>query len=356
MSEKELIISRIIAGCFKCCINIDNDTKIDLLMYQPTRFQRYLAEEVYHDVLEKALASSSYTDQQLLSFLQSHDLWDDKQQSILDTLIKDIEEFKVNLFQSTFKSEQRKVIRKALVKAKEELLRLNQILHSYDYLSATGVASMAKARYIIAASLHKYDGSKLFNENDLWSVPDYIIEAVAATVSQQKLNELRLREVAHTDPWRSIWMTKKSEGQVFGLPVVDLTDEQRMLSIWSSVYDNIYEHPDCPADDVIDDDDMLDGWMIIQKRKRDSERNSQTVDNMLTNEKIKNMPEIFLPAESVAEARKIEDQNDPGSALLKRQRMNLLRNKGAVNEQDMPDSKMKIREELTKLYVQQAKG
>jgi hypothetical protein len=347
--EKELIVSRIIAGCYKC--NIEDTT---LLLKSPNRFQRYMAEEVYSETLYKAELDGSYVEDEYMTLLRSKNIWDDTKQKMLDGLTKDIEELKVGLFQSTFKSEKRAMIRRALQRSKDEQVRLHNILHEYDYLSAKGVAHMMKARYIIAASLHRLDGSKLYNENELWSASDYVVETVAEFVSHKKLTEPKIRELARTEPWRTVWMGRKSEASLFGIPAVDLTDEQRMLSIWSGVYDNVYEHPESPTDDVIQDDDMLDGWMIVQKRNRESQRDSTS--NLISNEKIRNSEEVFIPCDTVEDARKIEALNDTGAAMIKRKRTAMLKEKGVVNEKDMPDSQMKIRAEFNRQFIESRKG
>ena len=49
------------------------------------------------------------------------------------------------------------------------------------------------------------------------------------------------------------------------------------------MYDNIQESLDYPSEDVVEDDDMLDGWLIIQKQKRDKERAVSELENTTKN-------------------------------------------------------------------------
>jgi hypothetical protein len=344
--KKDLLVHRIIAGCIIC--EFRDHT---LLVKQPTKLQRYMAEEIYFDTLEKAELAGSYTDEQLMELLLKHKFWNNDKQILLDSIPKNIEDFKVGLFNSTFNSVQRNTIRKALSVARKEQEKLLSELHEYDYISAKGVAQMAKARYIVAASLYNLDGTKLFDENNLWLVPNNIIESIGEVVSKNRLDESTIRELARTDPWRTIWIAKKAENNVFGIPAVDLSDDQRMLSIWSSVYDNIYEHPECPSDEVMNDDDMLDGWMIAQKRKRDSSKGA-SVDDIITNEKVRGSEEIFIPVGNAADAQKVMALNDASAARLLQQRMDLVKQKGVVKETEMPDSQAKIREQITQQYLE----
>jgi hypothetical protein len=356
LPEKELIISKIIAGCFVVEIEDNLGKSIQLLVKPPTRVQRYMAEQVYKEALYRAELAGSYTEIEHRDFLESKDLWDADKQKRLDDCPKMIEDLKVNLFECVFKSIERDKTRQVLVRVREEFKKLSYQLHEYDYLSAVGVASMTKARYLLAASLHRMDESKLFRYDELWAVSDYLIEAVAGTVSGQKLNESQLREIARTDPWRTIWMSRKSEAGVFGMPAVDLSEEQRLLSVWSGVYDNIYEHPECPDEKVITDDDMLDGWMISQKRKRDTERGGQSLEGIVHNEKIRGDEEIFIPVDTAEDSRRISKLNDPAALAIKRKREALMAQKGTVSETDMPDSQMKIRMQLNQMFIEHAHG
>ena len=345
--NKELLINRIIAGCFKCG---------DFIIKYPTRFERYLIEEKYSEIEQASLDAGSYTNKELLYFLLDRGLWSEEEQKMLDTLAKDIEEFKVGLFDNKFQSRKRDVTRKALGIARDKQLELFNKLHEYDYLSAKGVATMAKARLTIAFSLHNERHRKLFNVGNIDYVEDRLVQKVASILGKMKIEEEDMRLIARNEPWRSIWLTRKSEGSVFGVPAADLNDEQRVLSVWSTVYDNIHEHPECPADDIIDDDDMLDGWMIVQKRKRDSDRDNNATEQLIGNEKIRNSDEVFIMADSAEEARRIHNMNDPGTRALKRQREAFVRQKGMVSETNMPDSQLKLRQMATTAFIEKVKG
>ena len=40
-----------------------------------------------------------------------------------------------------------------------------------------------------------------------------------------------------------------------------------VIVIWSKMYDNVQESIDAPIQSVMEDDDALDGWFIVQNRK-----------------------------------------------------------------------------------------
>jgi hypothetical protein len=55
------------------------------------------------------------------------------------------------------------------------------------------------------------------------------------------------------------------------------------------MYDNVYESMECPPDEVIKDDDMLDGWFIQQHKDREKKLKEKSTD-----EKFGNMRDNYL--------------------------------------------------------------
>jgi hypothetical protein len=106
------------------------------------------------------------------------------------------------------------------------------------------------------------------------------------------------------------------------------------------MYDNVSEHPDCPEEEVINDDDMLDGWMIYQKRKTE-ENNKEKNATSLTN-KHKNASEIFVVANK-EDAKEIKQLNSSDSLKKIQQRANIVSKNKEVNEFDLPDVQQSIK-------------
>ncbi|NBO23389.1 hypothetical protein EBU94_08655 [bacterium] len=111
------------------------------------------------------------------------------------------------------------------------------------------------------------------------------------------------------------------------------------------MYDKIYEHPECPQDDIINDDDALDGWMIYQKQKNDLQKKEKGVDSMLSG-KIKNSSEIFLMAGNKNQAEDILGLNTKDSLDIVKTKVQTVLSKGRVRDGEMPDVKQKIIQQL----------
>ena len=114
------------------------------------------------------------------------------------------------------------------------------------------------------------------------------------------------------------------------------------------MYDNAYQSMECPPDNVFEDDDMFDGWLIDQRRKRDKEQKQKQVDTM------KNVSdkaqEVFLFAPTREDADKVYDLNDPDARIKLRQRQNVIDQRGEGEAQDLPDTQLELRQQQMEEY------
>src|SRR5579885_3018685 len=100
---KELLISRIIAGVFRC--RIDRRT---YYVKSPTARQQYAASHIYALTYERCLKNTLFTDDELYRFLLNNGLWTDEEEVLLKKIPADIEDLKVSLYQSAFAENTRK--------------------------------------------------------------------------------------------------------------------------------------------------------------------------------------------------------------------------------------------------------
>jgi hypothetical protein len=103
---------------------------------------------------------------------------------------------------------------------------------------------------------------------------------------------------------------------------------------------------DCPSSNVIADDDLLDGWIIEQNKKRESEKGQGK--DLGSNKP--GLHETFIPAETPEDAQRIHNMNDPNAENIRRQRLSLTKKEGKINEQQMPDSQMTMRQQALQEY------
>lgn len=355
-ADKELLLARIVSGTLYIKID-DFGLEQTIVCKQPTRIHKYRAELIYQEAFREAELKDVFFEEEALAHMLENDIWSMDKEARLNGLKDDIEEIKVGLYTTMFKRKQRRLIRSKLQEAKKEVEQLYSLRHSYDQFTCHGYANMVKTRYLVGMSLYTLDDKPYYKDESFLTESNIVVEQTLQQIGEHRITEEAFRELARTDPWRTTWNAGKKTDGVFGVPSVDLTQDQKQLVIWSQLYDNIMDHPEYPGDDILKDDDRLDGWMIFQRRKREKNINKNRAESMLSdNEKIKNAGEVFIMAETPEDAAMIDELNDDAAAIVKAQRMNYLKKHGKVHEGNMPDSKRKIREQLTQLQRQGQKG
>jgi hypothetical protein len=101
------------------------------------------------------------------------------------------------------------------------------------------------------------------------------------------------------------------------------------------MYDRIYENVECPPDFVIEDDDMLDGWMLDQKQKMENLKKEKTGDELLS--KHKNAKEVFVVSNK-EDAENIFNLNSTDSSRIIKQRTKaIINSKDGIDECQLPD-------------------
>lgn len=343
--EKEILINRIGAGLTLC--------RLDRLYYlvSPTIEDKYLADTIYQRELNRGKKAELYDDDELLYFLIDNDLWSDQEEESLNRLQMDIENLRVTLYESYFQVDKQKAIKIALKESRDKLQELYAKRHSYDYMSIKGVAAIARSRFLALMSLRTLAKKRAISRK-YWSQHIDMADSIIHKINENKIEDCVLREIARSEPWRSYWTHKK----VFKGSPLEWSEEQKSLASWSRMYDWVYKHPQHPPDSIINDDDSLDGWLIQQRRKIDTENERTLGNSMIKNEKIKNSQEVYIMVDSKEGVERVKKLNTPQAQRLKAQRLKLVREKGEVNELDMPDTDQRLRMEATRVITERAKN
>jgi hypothetical protein len=321
--KREFLISRILSGTIR--LKIDGET----VVYKwPSADKRYEALEIYNEFLEE---NSGFSESDLLTYMIENDMWSTEEEELLqDKIPKDIDNFKVSMFENILNTPKREGVRKQLKIAKEKLKELWAKRNTFYYLTNEGVAIYAKQLYLLESSID----CKHLNVNKIFDA-----------YQNSMISEEDMRCLARTEPWRSVWTAHKKFGVLFPS---ELTEEQKRLVSWSIFYDSIYEHQDSPTDEIIDDDDILDGWTIKKRQEIDAAKQKQFGNNVLKN-KHQNCDEVFLMVGSADDAKKVYNMNDGFGKAIQQSRLKAVLEKGEIKEAELPDRKMQIRQKLTQM-------
>jgi hypothetical protein len=77
--------------------------------------------------------------------------------------------------------------------------------------------------------------------------------------------------------WRARWKAATKTGSpLFEGPTTDWNINQVALSYWTNFYDNVYEHPERPDQNIINSDDLLDKWVEDESKKMEDRAKSNS--------------------------------------------------------------------------------
>jgi hypothetical protein len=338
--EREYFIARIRSGAYRV-----EQSGITLKIISPTIDDEYAISVVYMKSYERALEAELMTEDEMLDWMRSKYLWTEDDDTKTTTIEKDLERLRVEIFNCRYQSNKREHVRKYIRAAETALNKQSTKKHENQQNTCEGIANLEKSLAFIKQCT--------FIGNEPCDFESIDITNILYEFNSMILKEKDIRELARNDPWRSLWLMREScDLKLFANQDRELSIDQKNLLVWSRMYDNIQESMDCPTDDVIDDDDLLDGWFIIQRKKQEKERAESELENRVDNEKISNSQEVFIIAETQKDAENINQVNTYGSQMIKKERMAVIKEKGEAKDLDFRDQQIK----MNQLSNEQFKG
>lgn len=342
MTDKELnlYLSRILSGYY---IISYNDTNYKIVY--PSISTRYDAELYAYNIYEKNKFNEWINDDDIIYWLIDMGIWTIDGDTNLKNIEKKIENLKVELFQSLLNPPKIKKIRKELSSIKNLYNKKFALRHSLDHITASGYCELLKNQFILLHSIFDLNNKLVF---DIENTDYYLLEDISMILSNYSISATQFRKIARSEQWRQYWSSNKHN--VFGKSSVDMTDEQKTLVILTKMYDSAYESTDCPSDNVFEDDDMFDGWMICQRREIEKNKTKKNNDKILGDKKLSNAQEVFMVAQTPEEAKAIYDLNDHTERAIIKERFDAIKGK-QLSELELPD----VQRDLLKTTNEQIK-
>lgn len=306
-----------------------------LRLYKPNYSIEYEASRLYNETYSEAL-ESSYTSETILEVLYNNGLWDISKEERFQTIPKSIEDAKLNLYENRLKSETKKSIKATLSTLRSEYSSLFSQRHAYDSYTCEGISNFTRLAFIAR--------SCTFFKEKLYKFNRETLESVIYEYQKSTLDESVLRRLARTESWQQYWTSLKSGIQIFKEP----NEEQRKLIRISTFYDNLHSSMECPPDWVIEDDDLLDGYLIFSRKEREKEENQNDLEKTLS-PKIANSSEVYIVCENEEDAKKVYDLNSNYVKNIQIARNKVIAEKGRVNDIELPDMKQRMQMEIAKV-------
>jgi|TARA_B100000085_G_scaffold24056_1_gene20228 hypothetical protein len=330
LSEREFLVFRIRSGVYKVLYN-----KFNIKILTPTIEDELEACEVYDRSYYEAINDDIMTQEECFEWMIEDGIWTYEEDLKIKEINKEIENLKVNVYKKYNNTKLRESARIYLRAAEEGLAQLENRKNAYYGNTCEGIAQLDKSMFLLESCSY-VGGQRLDPESvELNSLLNKYYSLI--------LKEADSREIARSDPWRSIWSLKDTNTfNIFSNTNRELSVDQRNLLIWSRMYENIQESMECPSDEVIKDDDALDGWFIEQRRKNEREKAIGVIEDSMQNDKIRNSHEVLVFADNKKDAETIHEMNSPNSKMIKKQRQQVIKERGSAVDLDFADQKMRV--------------
>lgn len=246
-ARRDVLLYRILSGKL--------DYK-DSYIREPTLRTKEIGAKVYYQILKDCQDVLSERD--IYVFLIHSKQWSVEQQKKLDGLPKEIENLKVSYYQNFRNPSIRKSSKIELDYKNHMYKELFVKRNKYKNLTAEGIATGAMWFEMIK---HMYKGSDTLQAINFYH---------SNTISDDDI-----RSIALNDTWLSIFSSSKN---VFGRGAIKLTGDQKRLLMWSNIYRNTRSAPESPPDDIYNDHDAFDGYLIADQRKNKAEKKIEQIE------------------------------------------------------------------------------
>ena len=306
-------------------------------LVSPDNSVRYEADILYNSIINDEKYNDWIREENMTEIMIDLGIWHNGMNTLIKQLQTKIDNLKVELFQSFAAISKQPKIRNNLYSSKAQLGKMLSSKHDFFNHTLEGYASSIKNEFIICNTLYKNNKKVLNYQNNNATTYTFFNDLILE-INKYAISVEDIKKVAKSDNWKSYWNANKVN--VFPGSVTEWTDDQRGLVNITKMYDSVYEHPECPNEKVIEDDDMLDGWMIVQKRKNEKEKNQKTIDEL--NPNLKKAQEVFLMANNQEDAENIINLNSQEGLRRLNQKIATINRLGSAEDTQLPDVQMDL--------------
>lgn len=272
------------------------------------------------EVCDEAVLQGSFLRESLQNILLEKGLVSLSEIEFIDNFPSKLGKYQRELYYARENPQRFRNAKNNLKMLRRKYIECTQNVNKYDSYTAEGISEYIKNTLMFLKTT--YYNKKLIKYNR--TVLDEIMEAYYRVHPTQD----DIRELARSGLWTNMWIGLKNNGLVFKSGV-SISVEQQNLLMWTRVYESINELSDPPSQQILNDNDLFDGWMACRNNGKE-------------NDKLPNHQEVFLIAETDEDIDKINEMNSPEAKQIKRQRLEFIKEHGEAKEIDLPDVRMDI--------------
>lgn len=309
---------------------------------------KYESELFYDSIIE-----DNKFDQRLLTlkeietYLISNGIWNPMNDNKIKELENETDNIKVDIYLNFYNPPKKKFLENNLESVKKILSQLYDKKHSLNHLSIEEYAMLLKNEFILANCIYDLDDTLVFNYHD--NLNYMYFQKFMQEIMSNVINHKDIRDLVKSELWKSY-----SSTSIIEKDILNLTDEYKVLISFHNMFNNIRQHPECPSEDIISDDNALDGWCINQNRKAEKDKKKQSILDKVTGKggsksKAQAGDHIFVFTNNEEEIQAINDLNDTEQKLFKKEVAEYSKNNPGTKWEDLPPIKRKIQMEAQKM-------
>jgi len=355
-AEKDRIITSI------ACADVFVDTTyggkpISLVLTPPTARDLGRSIHIYNTELLLACDAGMALEDEVLRHKISLGEWDTKTDFEIAGISEDIQKMKRGLIDLWFNKTQLEQTRATIRNAEKAMLK--RLIAKSDVLvgSAEAHAKMVQQRFLLSKITKTLDDELLWKTRDDFdncSDIAFINKLSRHFFALSHLETKVLRELSRTSPWRQMWKGSNAV-DIFGKAANEWTYNQKELVAWSNTYDSIMEAYRRPPREVIDDDDLVDSWLMRESEKMDERSKGDLSSTVLPSSGRKSgRQEVFVMSDEDG-AKNVYAMNDPLSRAKVRAQQRVVEQHGKIKDQNLPESQQQIRQKAMQERSQKIK-
>ena len=330
MKNLELKLYQVLCGYYHVEVK-GNKYKI----IYPSLDVKYRTELLYISILEDDKYETSYLSKaQLKALLAKNEIWNSDMENQLKESKEQLDKYKIKLYQNYFNTIKAD-IKEAITAIKQNIQELSIKKGTLDYLTLEEYATSIKNQYSLSQCIYTMDNKKVFHE-DFDKVDISKLNHFLQPVSENQVTAQQLRDIVKQDCWKAY----VCQDNIFGNSI-DLNDDQRNLLSLERMYQNAREHPECPDEKILDDDDALDGWFLYQKdQNKKNRKKKEAFDKIGGN--VNKHDNVYIINDNIEDHRAILEMNDSAGKGIIKSMEKAVEEKGEVLWQDIPAVKRDI--------------
>ena len=316
---QETNIYRILCG--KTILNI-NKSRLEVIT--PSLDLIYESCILYKEYFEKTKIISK---DELREYLINKGIISRKELDFLSKCTKIIEDFQKDLYTHFDNTSTFNALKSYINKTRLEESNIYWKLSKYETYTKEGLANYAKSLFLIR--------NTVYSNNKKYKFKTIKPERILNELNLINIGPKEIRDLSKNGQWMNMWYALKDynlfpEG-------IGISIEKQLLLMWSKIYDNIRESTECPKEEIVNDNDAIDGWLLIQKENKKVEKTDKQY-----NSKLGNAQDIFIIAKNKEEIDRINNMNSQYSKQLRDSRLNQIYQHGLISHGKLADVKQDL--------------